>query len=361
MTDERDAKAAEALLEAFRLEVPPRPERPPTFMEISGYPHYENVCSNILAFFFNPSEPHGFGTLFLDALAQVGGIEDPDGTIGVNVQVDREESTLAGNRIDLLILSDSHVVLIENKVFARPDYNPYMDYSRHVCTLPQRHKYKFLLTLKPVRVGANSNIEHGFRNITYAQLVQKVRGLLGQYVSRADTRYLTFILDFMNTLEYLQGGMNMNPELVDFLAKQSNEVDDFLKQIKWFKDEMRAKIKRLEEMIDVRTYTNVRQWKYREAWLFDILVHDITIGSEFVVAVDTKITPSGWTVQIFPRRENSENRLKLKEILRNLDIHFEDRDRLTLPTQFKYGVELHEVCAVVCDTVHRLATRKADH
>ena len=48
MYHEWDADAAQTLLEEFNRQVPPRPERPPTFMEISGYPHCENVCSNIL-------------------------------------------------------------------------------------------------------------------------------------------------------------------------------------------------------------------------------------------------------------------------------------------------------------------------
>lgn len=30
-----------------------------TFMEVSGYPHFENVASNILSFFFTSDEEHG--------------------------------------------------------------------------------------------------------------------------------------------------------------------------------------------------------------------------------------------------------------------------------------------------------------
>ena len=48
--------------------LPGRISRPQTFMEIGGYPHYENVCSNFLAFFFDPEGPHGLSSLFLDAL-----------------------------------------------------------------------------------------------------------------------------------------------------------------------------------------------------------------------------------------------------------------------------------------------------
>jgi hypothetical protein len=110
-----------------------RAERSQTFMEIAGYPHYENVCSNILAFFLDPEESHGLGTLMLDALASVGGIAEPDEGIGGRVSIEREVTTEEGNRIDLLIESDDHAVLIENKIFASIG-NPFDDYTAFLTT-----------------------------------------------------------------------------------------------------------------------------------------------------------------------------------------------------------------------------------
>ena len=39
-----------------------------TFLDISGFPHYENVCSNILKFFFSSDELHGLKDLLVRAL-----------------------------------------------------------------------------------------------------------------------------------------------------------------------------------------------------------------------------------------------------------------------------------------------------
>ncbi|MCY3767494.1 MAG: PD-(D/E)XK nuclease family protein, partial [Gemmatimonadetes bacterium] len=263
MTDEWNAEAAEAVLEAFRQEVPPRPERPPTLMEISGYPHYENVCSNILAFFFDPDKPHGLGTLFLDALVQIGCIKDP-GTIGVDVHVNREEATSSGNRIDLLIRSHSHAIVIENKIFAGADYNPLGDYSKHLCSLKQPNKRKFLLTLHPVR--GDSDVGHGFTNITYADFVSNLRGLLGEYVAGADTRYLTIMLDFLNTLDHLREGVAMNQKLVDFLAKDEHfaEAQRFFKEVDTFREELRKRVSDLAAHIKVDAPScNVKQRMFR--------------------------------------------------------------------------------------------------
>src|SRR5215210_3875791 len=120
-----DAAEAATLLDEFG-KLPDRIERPQTFMVIAGYPHYENVCSNFLAFFFDPEGAHGLGSLFLDALCEALGLEAREIGSGGNVSIRREVNTEAGNRIDILITSDSFAVLIENKIFAAV-FNPFDD------------------------------------------------------------------------------------------------------------------------------------------------------------------------------------------------------------------------------------------
>ena len=121
------------LLDEFE-KLPPHPDREPTLLEIAGCAHKENAYSKVLAFFFDPKKPHGLGTLFLDALARTGGIQDQE-TIATGVSVEREEHTDAGNRIDLLIQSHSHAILIENKIWASIN-NPFDDYAAHLASLP---------------------------------------------------------------------------------------------------------------------------------------------------------------------------------------------------------------------------------
>lgn len=74
----------EELLVHFRR-LPDRIERPPTFMEIAGYPHYENACSNILAFFMDPGESHRLENLVLNALANAATTADADEGFSGNV------------------------------------------------------------------------------------------------------------------------------------------------------------------------------------------------------------------------------------------------------------------------------------
>ena len=97
-----DPLAAASLLDELQT-LPRRIERPRTFMEIGGYAHSENVCSNLLAFFFDPGAPHGLGSLFLDALLDSSGSARRETSFGGGVSVAREVVTEASNRIDILI------------------------------------------------------------------------------------------------------------------------------------------------------------------------------------------------------------------------------------------------------------------
>ena len=353
----------ENLLGEFQW-LPDRPERLPTLMEVAGYPHYENACSNILAFFFDPNKQHGLGTLFLDALAHIGEIPHRE-AIGSNVTVDREEITRAGNRIDLLIQSDSHAILIENKIWA-PINNPLNDYAAHLDSLEPagRSKHKFLLTLK----RHTKKVGYEFRNITHEDLVQEIRGQLGNYVAGADTRYLTFMLDFLSTLDNLKGGMVMDPEFLEFLKSHGDGVEKLLIRIRSFKQELRNKVKQLAGYIDVGSNPNVTSkfwgehlWGQDEEGSFhDILAYEIELNSfDSKVVVDTVIKSSGWEFHIFLRSEEDRTgKGKLRELLTHLGILLNDKDwrnRFVLKDRFRYGDDLKLVARVVQRIVPKLA------
>lgn len=97
------------------------PIKEKTYMEVSGYPHYENVCSNILAFYFNPNEEHKLNGLTLHSLIKVIKSKNIDIELNDNINtinVQREYTTLKGNRIDLVIQNDDFLIGIENKLEA---------------------------------------------------------------------------------------------------------------------------------------------------------------------------------------------------------------------------------------------------
>lgn len=351
-----DARAAAAFLDEFG-KVSGRTERPQTFMEIAGYPHYENVCSNFLAFFFDPEGPHGLGSLFLEALSDSVSIAGAETGFGGNVYVEREVGTAQGNRIDILIRSDSHAVLIENKIFAAVA-NPFEDHAEYLDSskngngdaYEDENKIRILLTLYPSGEGA----EWCFVNLTHAAFASAVRPRLGHRVSKADTRYLTFLLDFLNTLEHLGEGTRMNQGFVKLLAQRSDEVEKFLASLNQVRSELREKIQQLGALMSLGAYPNVEQIPWRpNIPLVHFLQHDIRVNEQSYIGVDTGISPSGWETQIFARK--TRDRSEVEDLLNRLEIPFEKNGRFVHPTRFDYDEDLSRIAPAVQEIVDKIA------
>src|SRR5690554_1082514 len=94
---------------------------PTTFLGIARQPHYENVLSNIYAFFFNPNAEHGFQDLFIMSLLDCINSSSPgqskDFSDFSDFTIETEFSTNKGGRIDLLLKNDTSAIIIENKIY----------------------------------------------------------------------------------------------------------------------------------------------------------------------------------------------------------------------------------------------------
>lgn len=141
------------------------PIREKTFMEISGYPHYENVCSNILAFYLNPEEEHKFGNLVINALLKVAKNKRQEKCEDIylkDLHIYREYITQKGNRIDIVIKNKEIVIGIENKIYASV-YNDLDDYAKTLNNL-NNNSIKLLLSVYP---ELKNTVGNDFINITY--------------------------------------------------------------------------------------------------------------------------------------------------------------------------------------------------
>ncbi len=291
----------------------------PTFMDISGFPHYENVCSNILKFFFLSEEAHGLKDLFLRALLKTVG-EDVNHYITVD-DVIREQTTNKGNRIDIVILTDEYVIGIENKIFASV-YNDLHDYSSYLDGIGKGKKiYKVLLSIYSTKSNGSD-----FVNIRYSELFNAINGLIGNYWNGASQKYLTYLSDFMQTIMRIEGDLKMDNDLAKFLNDNLEETQKLLKAINEMKKNLRQRVQDLSIKINYDE-NKCKQWFWRDNNLLtDDLVHDINVD-DAVVAIDTNDYPIGWTICIWLRKPGNsrlKNREELIEWLISKGIHKED-------------------------------------
>ena len=298
--------------------LPPLRKQELTFMEIARYPHFENVCSNILQFYLQPSNEHGFGSLLLDSLFAL--INEERGSNGQNIDVRREESTPENNRIDLIIESDDFVFGIENKIFAGL-YNPLKDYEKHLESICNGRKvYKLVLSLRPLKVSPEKL--YGFKPITYKLLFEKVIANIGSYFLTGREPHTIFFRDFIQTIQNLQEANSMDQQRLAFFHDNKQDLAILLKEVDVLRKDMRKKLTKLNSIIDddlrLLPYSkDTDRSLWRDSRLLDVLCFRIKISNDLYLQIEVVLTPSGWRMQFINKysdRNELEKWLKSKEI-----------------------------------------------
>ncbi len=212
------------------------------FFDVAGFPHYENVVSNILAFFLNTREEHGFKDLWIRSLVECyydKCKEENSYTCteyATDDPVQREFLTQDGNRIDIVVPTNNNLVLvIENKIYSSV-YNPFDEYHNSVeKAYKGNNLIEILLSLK--KETDQTGEDYRFVNITYEHLLHKVRQKIGTYISGCNEKWLIYMNELMKNLDSLQGAVHM------YTNELQQTIRDNGKQIRVFYEEMQNDIK----------------------------------------------------------------------------------------------------------------------
>ena len=140
---------------------------------IGGRGHYENPISDMLAFFLDQNEEHGFGDQIVQCLFE--SISDEKKPLANSpYRIGREQQTQKNNRIDIYMESDDNIVVIENKIHADliNDLNDYRDYAKKQAG----NKTVFCFVLSPYE--KTEELPAGWTNINYQILVGNIRNKL---------------------------------------------------------------------------------------------------------------------------------------------------------------------------------------
>lgn len=315
-----------------------------TFLEISGYPHYENVCSNILSFYLDPEREHNLSNLVLKSLLACCGLELELS----NISIEREVPTNKG-RIDLVIESDSHIVAIENKIFHSPE-NPFQDYEEKINELADgRDCIFFILGLRV----ENSPKLGKFSSITYPQLFNNIKINLGNYIQSSNNKYLIFLTEFITSIENLISGSTMDKDVISFFENHSKETTEFIKSFNQVRRELRSKVEHIKNNLPISQPAITKKGLYRESnCLFDCVYHDIELDNQNI-AIDCYVSPAGWEITAFPRSGSIE---QLKESLSKRNIEFETGQRLKIGKNYPYEHPIEQIMSVLEDFIQS-ATR----
>jgi PD-(D/E)XK nuclease superfamily len=301
--------------------LPKAVNREQTFMEIAGYPHFENVCSNILAFYLQPSNNHGFGTLFLDVLATL-----TDEKIDIDwygVEVRREETTENRKRLDLVIKSDKYVIGIENKIYAGLS-NPFEEYSNHLkFSCNNRQVFKVLLSLRYMQPQEKLK---GFKPICYEIFFQKILENINSYTPDTNEPHLTFLRDFIQTMKKRQETTVMDYQRLEYFRDNQQNITALIAEVEGFRKDMWMKTQKLKEIVavkDISTFFKISPgvWKSPKDFT-NVNWYIVEINDYFWLELNIFLTPAGWTI-VFSNNNKKGTIDRSRQWLKDRDIEVE--------------------------------------
>jgi hypothetical protein len=246
-------------LEKLINSMPELPKERKNFFDISGFPNWENVNSNFLAFYLQENEQHNFKSLFYNSLLECiqnktcsSTDKNKEGKIIFDrekyegsFKVYREYTTQKGGRIDLLLESegnDSEVaaaeeelevkedwaIIIENKI----DHELENDLNDYWKTVKAKNKIGIVLSklktnLKPYKL--NNGVE--YISITHKELVSEIEKNLSEFFLEGDDRHLMFLKEYFLNIKNLYKNHNPGYIMKEQLLKFHQEENNIIKLI----------------------------------------------------------------------------------------------------------------------------------
>lgn len=221
---ETKIKYFESLLEsAKKFKKKPREK---TFFDTAIRNHFENPTTELLEFFLNPQEFHELGEVFWkgfsDVVVGVSTLENS--SLGQVKNLERECVTQNSNRIDLMIDTDTHLILLEAKIYHHQN-NPFDDYVKYAQT---RSKDKTILGLI-LSISGKSEAKN-WHGISYQQLVNAVRPYLAeQMMANPMNKWNLFAREFLLHLESYYRTQKLDMNRIQFIFDHYQEIQELQK------------------------------------------------------------------------------------------------------------------------------------
>ena len=288
-----DIKKYETLLAEFQNV--PIQKRNRTFMDICQYPRsrFEEICSRVLAYYFNPDEDHGFRDLWLRAFVRSCHNRSNEYNLPREVEeIILEDPTIndkdtKNNRIDVVVVTNDTIYVIENKIEADLD-NDLTTYAQHIEKTPQykeKRKVYVVLTAHTLQSDEKRNAKNaGFKEVSYKTLFGNVMTMLDEYKTSDNNSQLTFMLDFMNTVNNKMNFM-IDKERAKFFTKNRSLVDRLLEEYKQWKQEQKDEVKKIRDRIAEKT--NDDTWRQYNWW--DLII-EFQKGTSNQIGIEASFT-----------------------------------------------------------------------
>lgn len=198
-------------------------EREPNFFDTAMRKHYENPTTELLSFFINSEEAHQLGTIFFDSfiqcIHQIKALSHEE--IGNFIAVETEITTSDGKRIDLIIETTTHLIVVECKVH-HSQFNPVHSYESYAEKRTYQSSKKVIYLVLCIS-GISEFDNPSWYGISYKQLVKAFHNITNSAELLANSKWFVLAREFILHLEnYYESPMHL--ESFNFIKTHSDEV-----------------------------------------------------------------------------------------------------------------------------------------
>ena len=88
-----------------------------TLFDVGVRGHFENPTTELLSFFLDTAKAHNLGECFFKGLKSLLEGKNKMAILGSLESVETEVSTMIGQRIDLLLETDTEIIIVECKIY----------------------------------------------------------------------------------------------------------------------------------------------------------------------------------------------------------------------------------------------------
>lgn len=245
----------------------PIEENERSYLDLCHYPgeRFEEICSRILEFYFQPNNKHGFRNLWFRSLCQLIDCNCED---ALEMKTRTEEFTFGAEdknkRIDIILETPSLVVAIENKIGADL-YNRLDIYKEHIEKTYPKHIHKLVVLTAHSFSGLEKAkaCQNGFVVIQYDQLFKTVKSLIGQYLARGEQKHLVFMMDFIKTVEN-RVKMTTSNDLDKFFTTHKDEIEQMLNRY----NDWKSRLFEQQKSIISELFYRIREQTDNSWWVF---------------------------------------------------------------------------------------------
>jgi len=272
-----------------------------TLFSVGGRGYFENPTTDLLAFFFDPNQPHGFKDLLLRSFLRCMALEVPN-PLELSEPPQREEITSGKNRLDLLLISENWILAIENKIW-HAQQNPFEDYERHLKTR-FREKKIYMAILSPLGTSTHPS----WTPVSYKRFIVEVIMQLGTFsIQTKFTKWFVFLREFLIHLENEATERAMEDKQVEFVEKNYTTISQLIELRKKYHKIIEQKGRSVLEELFPQSLISIKvhSWPHGPAVRFHL--NRWRGESDIVIYINGSTDESGMWVQMYasdiPRAE----------------------------------------------------------